>query len=356
MKSKRFVSVAAAILSALLINCGVFAAGSTPQYQEATLNFAQNGHGDTRLTDFTAGPNGHLHYFIKEDTFGKAVTPTQFESKDYGQTWKQVDMSWFSEMEKRYPGFGVAQDFHIAGNGDIYFIATIGNKEETVRINGEDVLKHPRIFGVFKYTGGKIQQIPNLVMGNYYQPFSTIEHVYENGDILISRINTPKATIETMGFALYSADGKLKNEVSMKDFDWLPTVYSSDNLYGIRYGDDQPEDVSACNVKTGQKTAIPFAKEQTTEWVESVGVSPNGTVYVALTSGLYKCEPGGKSFTKLIGGADYHFSKNATTSRLMACADDGTIYVQGFYLNESNLEDPNNEMLGKLYRYQPITK
>lgn len=356
MKNKLFVSVAAAILSAVLINCGIFAAENPLQYQEAVLEFAKSSHGETRLIDFTAGANGHLHYFVKEDPSGKPVTPTQYESNDYGQTWKQVDMSWFSEIKKRYPEYGKAETFHIAGNGDIYFMATIGRKEQVVKINGEDVVAHPLIYGVFKYAGGEIQQIPNLVVGNYHDPARIIGNVYENGDILIQRINTPKATVETTGFALYGADGKLKNEVSMKDFGWLPAVYSSDNVYGIHDGNEQPENVSVCNVKTGQKTAIPFSKNQTTEWVESLGVSPNGTVYVALTSGLYKCEPGGTSFTKLIEGERYRLSQNIGTSSRMACADDGTVYIQGTYFNESNPNDPNNDKPGKLYCYRPITK
>lgn len=350
---KKILSVLMCAVAAAVLSCAAFAAESTPQYQEAVLELAQSGHGDTRLTDFTAGPNGYLNYFIVETPDSNFITPTQYQSRDYGKTWKQIDMSWYADMEKRFPGFGRAQTFHVADNGDIYFTATTGEKKEEVNVNGKNVVVYPYVYGIFKYTGGKIVQIPNVTIGSYYAAARRIVHVYENGDILVYQINHAKAKEENTGFTLYSADGKRKKEVSTDDYG-IPMLYSNDGLYCIYHGDNGPENVSICDVRTGKRTVIPFSKEMTTNWVNSIGVSKNGTIYVALTSGLYQCQPGKTSFTKLIGGQRYHFSKNATSSTVMACADDGTVYLQGLYLNEADMNDPNNEKLGKLYRYSPV--
>lgn len=335
------------LLATVILNFYSLAVQPNEQYEATALELAKNNHTDLNIKDIAAGSNGYINYFIKEDRAGLPVPPIQFRSLDYGKTWEILDLNWFKEIEKNYPNYGAAKDFYIAENGDIYCLATVGKKEES--FNGISYAYD--LFGVFKYTNGKVQRIPNLTLGYHEQPDYWIGYVYENGDIAIGRINVPEALKEVTGVSIYNNQGQLKSNISMVNT-VLPQVITHDAVYGFNHN-EQSAGIEAYDIRTGKKKlAIPYSKDMQFG-MDAIGVSPNGTIYVAMASGLYKCATNETSFTQLLG-SDKISPIIKYSSIRMACSDDGTVYWQIF--DSSRGRQNSNSPFGKLYRFRPIKK
>lgn len=347
---KKIFSCIVAFVSALLISCGVFASTTGPAYRETAVDLPKSSHYDVPLTDFIAGPGGYINYYITEDMTGLPVPPTQFQSQDYGKTWKQVDMRWYEEIKKLYPDYGESRDIYTADDGTIYCIVRTERKSR----DNHGVTEFYNAYAMYKYASGKVEKIPNISLGEVGGPVYTIENVAENGDICILQIGNITAVPDQV--SIYDAKGSLKKVTPLDPDNGFLTHCAKNALYGIQSPENGRESVVAFDIETGRKTvSIPFPIEKKkSDDATSIGVSKDGTIYVTLSSGLYQCKPGGSSFSKLLDGKSCRLGKNALTKYRMFCSEEGVLYLDIRYYNDANEKDPNNFKQAKLYRYAPV--
>lgn len=343
---RKFLCCAAAFAAVLLISCVVFAAANAT-YQETALPLPKSEHTELVLSDFCARSDGYINYYVTENSAGMPVIPQQYQSTDFGETWKKVDMGWYSQISGQYPKYGQAKDIYTADNGDLYcLVVTALGEQQIDKITTESY----DVYKVYKYANGKAVQIPSLTIGSIGGPNYTIAKVYENGDIAIQQLGFPPVPT---GVSVYDANGKFQKFTEMGDINWIPVKCFENAIYGIQYAPHGKAKIAAFDISTGKLVVSAPLPISSQDEVKSFNVSKNGTAYVTLTSGLYQCLPESGEFTKLIDGKNSRFGKNAGCSRL-ACTDDGTVYIPISFYNEKNEKDPNNGKQGRLYRYRPV--
>lgn len=349
MKKRTLISTVSTLLS-LLLSTASFAAAAT-EYTETALTIPKERHCAIQLTDFKAGPNGYLNYFVIDSMTAMTAAPTQFQSRDYGNTWKQIDMSWYRQILDLNPGYGEASNFFVARNGDIYCLA----REKMVqREMSKNSFIQYDVYGAYKYAGGKAEKIPNISVGSPDGPLYSIVNVDDKGEITIQHISfADGSTDDAIGVTIYDANGKLLKKTPMPSKGWSPKKFVNNRVYGIDYNTNASAAAIAFDTQTGkQVVSVPLPNEKRNV-LPKIAVANDGTIYITTLNELYQCAPGASAFTKVSIAAPNNLSKDTVYVIDAVCADDGTVYLPTVYVNLSNANDAKNDTQGKLYRYSP---
>lgn len=353
MNMKKLLCGLAAFFTCTTVTVGSFAAGTVPAntYLEKALPFAEQGHSDVRNNNLQVRSDGTVDYFIARDKNAEYLAPKHYQSKDRGETWKQIDTSWFQQIKKKYPGHQKLHSIFIDDDGTLYCVTETGDGKIT---------KKNTVYGfptnrVFKITSGTVHEIPNLVLGYPDAITYWIRGVEDNGDIIIAQdIFLPSSLGETNAICVYDGKtGKLKAKTNTPN-EGLISGYSN----GLAYYLDDSNNLVAFDVYTGKearKIPLPTSKRGD---IWSICFQKGGTMFMTDPSGLYCLDPKSTQFQKLLDGKFCRLGSSDAWRNLFvegsACAEDGTIYIPIFYQNPKRTDDINFAKLGRLYRYSPV--
>lgn len=360
MGFKRMIGKAtAAFFAAAMFSCSAAAAqaaASSPDiYRETVLPLSQGA--ESSFSGFTVQPDGKIDYFIMKKENGIRKYPSHYQSPDGGKSWNQANMDWFSKAVKKYSNGkddkpGSAVDFYITSDGAIYSLVISGKIEQ----KENDTTWTSSAHKVLVYSNGQAREIPNLELGFYGAKPMVLAGVENNGDVVILQQAGDEEAKDVSAVCVYDCKtGALKKKTPYPDQNWSITAYKNGIAYGVAQDSKNNQaNLVAFDIQTGKQTlsvAVPASKNDNQRI--AVGVSDDGTVFVASAAGIYRLKPGDKSLVKLIDGASCRLGSNTLFDKEIACTNAGEIYIPTRTYNFSNEDDPNNYKQGALCLYSP---